>query len=207
MTFRPLVVVTALFTLATLSAPADATVVVVPELPELAQKTEVIVHATVTAQDVVKHEGHTVTRTTIAVRDGIKGAKEGDTLVIHQIGGTRDGQVTWIAGAHRFRVGEEMVLFAARWPKHGPAAIMPYGVGYGVFDIVEDPSGALVVREQIGDITTMKRGAEGKLERSHPTARSWISVDAFKDEVRGFLAGPPARDFKKPVRMTVGGGQ
>jgi hypothetical protein len=191
-----------------LAIPAAATVVLVPELPELAQKSDVIVHAVVTDQQVREEDGHVLTETTLLVSDPLKGAKANETLRIVQIGGTLNNRVSWIAGAHRFKKGEEMVLFAARWSKHGPDAIIPFGVGYGVFDIVEQPSGELQVLERIGDIESVKRDAKGHLVANPRTPRTWVSLSAFKDEIRGLLAAPApqsTRAWQPPQRLRVGG--
>ncbi len=181
--------------------PASATVVQIASLGAMAKKADVIVHVTVTDVSTSLVEGRLMTQTHLAVVDGIKGAKALDTLVIHQIGGDTDGHHAWISGARRFKTGDDFVLFGMRWPKHGPDAVIPYGVGYGTFDVVADPSGALVVQERIGDVVTYVVGADGKPSTQAPPApRSWSSMAAFEAEVRGLLRDEPTPTLVTPTR-------
>jgi hypothetical protein len=201
---RPVAV--ALLTLAaiscvTLAPAAAATVVIWPELPELAEKADVIVDATVTKVESVSDGGRMWTRTTLSVLDPVKGAKGGDTLVVHQLGGRVGDRQMWISGARKFEVGERFVLFGMRWSKGGDNGIIPYGVGMGVFDIVEDQSARLVVREYIGDVIAYRTTADGTREPAQPKARTWADADSFKSELRGLLATGRAPTLPKLQRM------
>lgn len=160
--------------------PSSATVVVMHSLEEMTQRSDVIVHARVADQRVErKGQVGIITLTEIEVIDGIKGAKDGDVLTIYQVGGSLDGQHAWIAGAHKHRVGEEMVLFAVR---HGDQ-IVSYGVGLGKFQVERDgtlPS----VREDLGDVAVMEKGLDGQLRYTTPEPRTAPSLDAFKEYIR-----------------------
>lgn len=160
--------------------PSAATVVVMHSLEEMTQRSEVIVHARVADQRVERREQlGIITLTDIEVIDGIKGAEKGDVLTIYQVGGSLDGEHAWIAGAHKHRIGEEMVLFAVR---HG-SQIVSYGVGLGKF--VVDREGKLPsVIEDIGDIAVMERGPNGELRYTTPEPRNSPSLDAFKEHIR-----------------------
>jgi hypothetical protein len=199
---RSSVLAVALVACGVLATPAKATVVVVPEMPELVSKVDVIVHAKVLAQTFAQEGGRVWTHTTLQVVDGLKGAKLGDTLVVHQLGGRMGDRQMWIPGAHKFAVGEELMFFGMRWAKGGADAVIPFGVGYGLFDVVADEAGRLVVREIVGDVVAYKQAADGTRAPTQLTPRAWPSVDAFKDEVRGLMQTERAGvGFTAPKRL------
>lgn len=179
--------------------PSAATVVVLHSLEEMTQRSDVIVHARVADQRVErKGEVGIITLTDIEVIDGIKGAKPGDVMTIYQVGGSLNGEHAWISGAHKHRVGEEMVLFAVR---HGEQ-IVSYGVGLGKF-LVERDGTVPSVREDLGDVAVMEKTADGQLRFTSPEPRTAPSLDAFKEHVRRAL-NAPAEGMraleKKPAR-------
>jgi hypothetical protein len=183
------------------AAPAAATVVVMHSLEEMTQRSDVIVHARVAAQRVERKEQlGIITLTDIEVIDGIKGAKPGDVLTIYQVGGSLDGEHAWIAGAHKHRIGEEMVFFAVR---HG-TQIVSYGVGLGKF-LVEHDGKVPGVREDIGDIAVMERGPDGELRYTSPEPRTAPSLDAFKERIRRADKAPlekPTDKLQEKAPMT-----
>lgn len=168
--------------------PSSATIVVLHSLEEMSQRSEVIVHARVADQRVVRQaDVGIVTLTDIEVIDGIKGAKAGDVLTIYQVGGSLEGDNAWISGAHRHRIGDEMVLFAVR---HGER-IVSYGVGVGRFLVERDgtvpstaPNAMPSVREDLGAVAIMEKDANGQLRYTSPEPRTASSLDAFKEQVR-----------------------
>src|SRR4051812_25727113 len=99
-----------------IAAAAHATQVVALSLPELGARADVVVHARVIEQRVVDAGAvrgtRTATLTTLLVLDADKGAHAGDRLVVYQPGALDGVRVRWIDGAHRFTIGDEVVLFA-----------------------------------------------------------------------------------------------
>ncbi len=181
---------------------ARATVVIIPTMEEMVHRSEVIVHAVV--RDTVVEEdrpGRLVTLTSLEVLDGIDGAKVGDVLTVFQVGGERDGRVAWIAGAHHFRIGEELVLFAVRPPALAGRIVL-YGIGFGLFSVVDGVDGKHV--EEIGgDVVQVKRTAQGETFSPPPPPRRYESLDAFKTMLRGIRTGTlptlPAQALKRRV--------
>lgn len=162
---------------------ARATVVVVPSLEEMAAQAEVIAQVKVGAPRVeLDAKGRVITLTPIAVVEGVKGAKAGDALEIFQVGGLKDGKGSWIAGAHRFEQGQELVFIGMRHAR-APGSVIPYGIGYGLFEVRRDDFGVKVV-EVVGDVVTLERSADGKTRQGHPQARSYDSLPAFLELLR-----------------------
>lgn len=185
--------------LLTLAMPSEATVVVVHDLEEMSRRAEVIVHARVADQRVLKEEGRIITLTDIEVIDGLKGAKAGDVLTIYQVGGTLDGVTAWIAGAQRYEVGEEMILFAMR---HGER-IVSYGVGVGKFNVIYDGALRKVV-EDIHGVVEMRREPSGEVRMVPPQPRVFPSLDRFKEEVRRHTRKESLPRVMKPTRRMLG---
>ena len=189
---RNLVIAATVVAVASLAgAPAArATVVVVPTLEEMAVASDVIADARVLDQLVKKDElGRILTLTRVTVVDGLKGAKTGDTLEIFQLGGNLDGKNAWIVGAQHFQKGERFVIFAARHPSGGPASIVPYGIGFGVFDVVTDngPVKNPRVQEVVGDVVSLSKSDDGAVHEKSPDVRTFDSLPAFKETIQRAL--------------------
>jgi hypothetical protein len=192
MAFRPLVARLALLTALALGTPAAATVVVVPTMEEMTHRSDVVVHAVV--RDVVVEEptpGRLITLTSLEVLDGLSGAKTGDVLTVYQVGGEKNGRVAWIAGAHRFVVGEELVVFAVR-PAALEGRIVPYGIGFSLFRVVDGIDGRHV-DEIGGDVVQLQKTVEGGTQMAAVTPRTYPTLDGFKAMVRNILAGTNPR--------------
>ena len=176
---RPFVrLVLAVLTLCSIAAPARATIVVVPTFDEMAIASEVIAYARVVDQRTMREQNRTMTYTTLEVKDGWKGVKTGARLDVVQVGGEWDGKSAWIVGAHRFHKDDELVFFGMRNRFRGNNIVMPYGVGFGLFDVVDDLTGPKVI-ESIGDVAT----PEGR----KPEVRRYDSLAAFKETVHEAL--------------------
>ena len=181
---------------------AQSTVVVMHSLEEMTRRSEIVVEARVADQRVVEEDGRIITLTDIEVIDGLKGAKPGDIMTIYQVGGTLNGTRMWIEGAHRYEIGEQMVLFGVR---HGER-VVSYGVGLGKFRIVYD-GGFQTVVEDLNGVVVMKPGTQGNAEFQAPAPRNFPSLAKFKTEVRqwvsvaGHLQRMPAKTILQPRRL------
>jgi len=190
---------------ATWAPSAQATVVVVPELEELTHRSEVVIQAVVRDVVTFKDErGRLITETSLEVLDGIRGAKAGDIVPVQQLGGSLDGHEAWIAGNHRFKVGEEVVFFGVRLPKDR-RIVIPYGVGFGIFHVVDDVNGRHVVEIGSGDVTRMVRTPDGGSKMEPVQPRHFDNLDAFKVRLRTILAGQntPALPQKRMLRPAL----
>jgi hypothetical protein len=197
---RPLLSAVVVAALVAVSAPAHATVVVVPTMEEMTHRSDVVVHCVV--REVVVEEdrpGRIVTLTSLEVLDGIAGAKTGDVLTLFQVGGEKDGRVAWISGAHHFVVGEELVVFAVQPPALN-GRIVPYGIGFSVFAVKDGVDGKHI--EEIGgDVVQLQRTADGASKMSAVEPRRFETLEGFKAMLRGIRAGTnPTLPLKKVLR-------
>jgi hypothetical protein len=179
----------------TTAVPAEATVVRVPPLAQMAQRSDVIFEGTVQAQEVVEEGGRVLTLTTFLINDGIKGVKTAEQVVVSQVGGEGKQHRAWIAGAHRFSVGERLVFFGVRLQKN-PQRVIPYGIGFGLFR--EQPDG---VAEITGDVANAVQGPDGTTSFSPVAPKRFVSMAAFKAEIAAALERPlePAGRIKSPT--------
>lgn len=169
------------------SSGAAATVVLVPTLADMTHRSDVVVHAVVRDQQVLeKRKGKIVTRTVLQVVDALAGAKDGDLVTVEQIGGSLGDRQMWIAGAHRFKVGDEVVFFGSKIHGAGGDYVVPYGIGFGIFDVKDDVDGKHAV-ERGGDVVQLVRNAEGRTETKPVTPRHFSSLDAFKADLQAIL--------------------
>jgi hypothetical protein len=169
------------------TTPTLATVVVVPTLEEMAVASDVIAEVIVGDARVVRESpGRVVTYTTLEVVDAWKGAKAKDLLEVFQLGGNLFGKSSWIVGAHRFQKGERLVFFGVR--SQTRAAVVPFGIGFGLFQVKEDLTGAKVV-EIVGDVAAVAppaapHPAHGTpLPVTAPVQRRYDTLAAFKQMV------------------------
>ena len=197
---RPLLSAAVVSAFVAVSAPAAATVVVVPTMEEMTHRSDVVVHCVVREVTVEEDRpGRLVTLTSLEVLDGIAGAKAGDLLTLFQVGGEKDGRVAWISGAHHFVVGEELVVFAVQPPALN-GRIVPYGIGFSLFAVKDGVDGKHV--EEIGgDVVQLQRTPDGGSKMSAVEPRRFDTLDAFKAMLRGIRAGTnPTVPVKKVLR-------
>jgi hypothetical protein len=174
---------------ASLALPAAATVVVIPSMGELTRRSDVVVQAVVRGSETIKDDnGRTITVTSLEVLDGIRGRKAGDIVEVHQLGGILDGRQSWIAGAHKFVINEEIVFFGVKLPKD-PGVVVPYGIGFGIFRILDDVDGRHVHEIGGGDVSQLVRLPDGKTRMAPVSPRRFESLDAFKAMLRQSLEG------------------
>lgn len=178
------------------SSEASATVVVVHPLDEMAHRADVIVHAVVRSQEVVREDDRIITLTQIEVLDGIKGAKAGAVETIFQVGGKLDGEVVRVVGNSSFTVGEEMVYFAMR---HGDR-LVSYGVGLGKF-AVDRSTGEVKVREEFGDVVAVDP-KQPRAGTHKPTPRNVTSLSHLVAKIRADLAQPAPPQVNRPRLKT-----
>ncbi len=169
-----------------------ATVVVVPSLEELTHRSDVIVHAVVRDVVTMKDErGRLITETSLEVIDGVRGGKAGDVVPVHQVGGALGDQRAWIAGNHRFHVGEEVVFFGVHLPKD-PRVVVPYGIGFGIFAVTDDVDGRHAVEIGGDDVVQIVKSDKGDKKMLPVTPRHFDNLEAFKADLRSILAGANA---------------
>jgi len=186
---------------AALALPAAATVVAIPSMEELTRRSDVVVQGVVRESKTIKDDkGRLITVTSLEVIDGIRGRKAGDIVQIHQLGGLLDGQQAWIAGAHKFVLNEEIVFFGVKLPKD-PAVVVPYGIGFGIFRVLDDVDGRHVHEIGGGDVSQVLRQPDGTTKMAPVMPRRFESLDAFKAMLRQSLEGRDVPALPTMVRQ------
>jgi hypothetical protein len=163
-----------------------ATVVSVPSLEEMSISSEVIAEVVVGDAVVERDHGRIVTKTAVAVVDGWKGAKTGETFALWQLGGNLGDRAGWITGAKHFAKGEHLVLFADHHVNGPVDELVPFGIGFGSFTVAPPADGASAsgpVVEDVGDVVELtKTGSQV------PAVRRYASLESFKALVLRALA-------------------
>lgn len=170
------------------AAPVFATQVLPITLPEIARRSEVVVHATVTDQKVRWSEdgARILTLTTLKVIDPLKGESLPSEVLVYQVGGSLDGVVFKIPGAVSLRKGEEVVFFGARFK----TMVVSYGMGLGKY-LVDRSGKVAMVRPEFGDVAFVTRDSSG----------------GFLETAAPSQAGMPLAELKRLVRSGGKGGQ
>jgi hypothetical protein len=118
---------------------------IVPTDRDLVKRAEAIVIATaVESHSEIRDGGRIVTVATLQVESVVKGAVEGDTVQLAELGGAVEGRVTFIPGSPRYDAGKRYLVFL-RTNNFGEW--MTYGFALGKFEFVSDLRGReLLVR-------------------------------------------------------------
>lgn len=170
--------------LALSAAPARGTTVLDLPLPAMAQRAQLVVRGSVTAQKVEWDvNGKIVTRTFVRVARTLKGAAPRD-VVVRQPGGELDGMKMAVSGTARFEVGEDVVLFLeASEPVAGEYVLLT--MGGGKFAVKKSSQGTVLERSTTG-LTFARKGADGLLAPSGegPSTAPQVKYDEFLRQVQ-----------------------
>ena len=160
--------------------PASVLATIVYHIPthQMAQESDVIVHAEVESQSVQWSDDRRriLTLTTLKTIQSIKGPTNRKRFTIYQVGGTLDGITYNIPGALRFQAGEEIIFFGMRHQN----SLVSYGMGLGKFKIRSDGPFPVVIPEY-GDVQFVKR-EQGQLS---PMARPQPKPISLGDFIQG----------------------
>jgi len=173
----------ALLTLALLAlvTPAYATVMVEIPIEELIASSDAIVHAHVlrTGAQLETFEGHLEAHTIAELRidEWLRGTG-GERALIDEIGGTVEGNGSWIDGTPRYRDGEEVVVFLRRLPS---GAYRTVGMEQGRFDVVHTvtASGARTVVERDTSTLAFAAWVNGAMQVRDGALSPAVDYDSF----------------------------
>jgi len=168
-------------------AAAAATVVIPIDFRELVNVSTTIVHGRVTRvhTDWVDGRRSIQTFVTVAADEFLKGRLDG-TVTVAVPGGQIGRYKTVFVGAPEFREGDEVVLFLRAYG--GRQFIV--GLSQGAFRVAPDAAGRAVVTAPV----VMGQGGSDpqRIVRGDATRRP-LAVSAFRDLVKGIVAGGAAR--------------
>lgn len=179
---RPLMLLVAAVLLLA-ATPARATVLMFMSTQELTDQSTLVVEGTVLHQEVVELD-HLYTDTYVLVSGEVhKGtASPGQILIVRQIGGVTSGLSLLVAGMARFKLGEQVLIFAT--PAKGPKSegrLMVMGAALGKYTLNTDPDGIQRVRRDLSSASVANFGPNGQfkvgqanadLEKDRPTLKS-----------------------------------
>ena len=177
----------ALFLAVALPGVAHATVLVQLSTRQLAEQAEIVARGKVLSQRVVSEAGRLWTESTVRVEQRLKGtARRGQSLILRQPGGELGRLGMRVAGVARFRVGEEVLVFAQR----AGAVHIPLGMCQGKFEIRRDRSGLERVHRDLSGAGFVRFAPDGKMLLEHKTAPDpERPLSALLGEVRTALKG------------------
>ncbi len=171
---------------------AQATLVPRLSLEQLAAESELVVHGTVVRRwaDWGPSRKFIWTHHEVRVADMLKG-RPALSVIVSEPGGEIGEIGMAVAGAPRYCVGQEVVLFLDRTPL---GYLRGSGWGQGNFSIVESPADQTkrVRSAHVGaSLIELPRtaGAPLALTRTSPAALNGLSLDECKTRLRHLLAG------------------
>lgn len=154
----------ALALLVLIASPALSTTVLRFSVEELADRADVIVHATCTDVRGRETPDGVVTDIELQVIDAVKGATAGATFKLTTYGGSTGTRGTFIAGSPQFQVGEELLVFLDRPNRVGYR--MAIGMSQGKYTIREDAGRKVASRNLAGLVFVDPR--TGEVEEAGP---------------------------------------
>lgn len=184
---------------------ASAATVLRLDMQSLVANSTQIVEAEVTEVEARVENGRVYTYTTVSVQDAFKGASNGDTLTIRQIGGRTKNLATRVAGSPHFRSGERVIVFLEKPNAHAPPVIT--GMAQGKFHIALGPDNVTpYVVPYLGDLalSAPKQVQQGqsKALKASKTAKNTARFERVKPadlykRVRSL------QEFKQQIRDVV----
>lgn len=198
-----------LWTLLSLTA-AHATLVPRLSLEQLATESESVVHGTVVRRWAAWGPSRQFiwTHHEVRVVDVLKG-RAALTVVVSEPGGEIGDIGIAIAGAPRYEVGQEVVLFLDRTPI---GYLRGAGWGQGNFAVVESPTDrSRTVRSAHGGAALIEApqlvGAPPGVSRTAPASLNGLSVEECKKRLRRLLARFAAGESPTTPAPSKGGRQ
>lgn len=116
---------------------ASASTVLKLDLESLVANSAQILEGEVTRVEARVEDGKVFTYTTIQVKDGLKGAADGESVTIKQIGGRTETLATRVAGVPGFQAGERVVVFLEKLDANTLPVVT--GMSQGKFHVALGP--------------------------------------------------------------------
>lgn len=110
---------------------ALATSVVAFTETELMSRADVVVLGSIVSTQTVKISGWVSTLTVLQVHQGVKGAQEGDVVVLETPGGEYEGRTVVMTGAPHFHDGQMLLGFFERHDE----TLRPIGLNYSIYNV------------------------------------------------------------------------
>lgn len=162
-----------------------ATQVLRTSAEQMAQRSDMVLHARVVAQRVEwnTEKSRILTLTTLEIINSLKG-KAGKSIVVYQVGGSLDGVTYKIPGAIKLDKGEEIIFFGVRFRD----MIASYGMGLGKF-VVSRTGKSATVLPHYGDVEFVSRQSDGRIGNDTHGPDSPQSLTAFIARIKKAVKG------------------
>ncbi len=167
----------------TLAGLASATVVMRLDLPQVVQRSDVVMEGRVLSTRVEQDgRGLLFTTVTLSVDQGHRGSRAGDVFTFRMPGGELNGKRTHIPGLPRLQPGEDVFLFLTKTSSRGFR--VPVGLGQGTYRLTRDASGARRLNRSLVGLELVD-GTTGK-PVSLPEQQVQ-AYEAFREEVERLI--------------------
>ncbi len=174
-------VMLALTALAVAAAPAGATVTLALDLRELVTRADHVVVGRVVSQRARwDHRRRIVTDVTVEVQESMKGAGDGETIVVRRLGGAIGELGMRVEGEPDFADGERAVLFARRLSS---GVLRPVGMSQGVLPIRVDAGRELVLPGGAG-LSLVERLPDSRLVAAPAALRQPRPLEDLLGDIR-----------------------
>ncbi len=159
---------------------AGATVVESMDIATLSARSNTIVIGQVEATHTEWQRGRIVTLVDVRVAVPLKGGTNEDSVItVYQYGGRLDGVEQRVAGAARYFVGEDVLLFLDQRPELSNAR--PLGMSLGKFSIVPTDDGGLWAARDLDGLSFVE------IEQTASGKSRIVSASPPKDAASGVL--------------------
>jgi hypothetical protein len=173
-----------------LASPAQGTIALRLELPELTASADVVVRGRVTGE-VSRWDSsrrRIYTEVTVAVAEVYKGdARVGQEVVVTRLGGSVGGVGMRVAGEVSLAAGEESILFLRRHEAQRGARLTVVGMAQGKLTVLRDRRGVRVLPATGGSGLRLVAPTGGRLRRV-PTPPAVRPLAAVEREIRSLVA-------------------
>ena len=161
--------------------PAHGTQVIAAPIESLAERADAVVRGTVVLVEPKVVDGRVSTVVRVVVAEQLAGDAPGVVTLIAR-GGAGEDLTTWVAGADRYAVGDEVIVFLVR---RSDGYFESMSLSWSLFLLV-DPEWAV---RDVDGLTLLRRSDSGGHEL-HVPERSAVSVEELRARV---AAGRRAR--------------
>lgn len=194
---RTMLALVAALAVLSLAASAVASTVLKLDLESLVANSEQIVDAKVVDVSSKVEGGKVYTYTKLEVREGLKGASDGQTVVVKQLGGRTKELATWVPGVPHFQAGERVIAFLE---KPAPDAFsVVTGMSQGKFQIALGPDNVTpFVVPYLGDLALIEPSASEA--DSQASQRSALGEDTAQPQ---FQRAAPAELYKRVLPLDI----
>lgn len=193
---------------------ASAATVMRLDMQSLVANSDQIVEGEVTEVEARVENGRVYTYTTVLVADAFKGAENGESVTIKQIGGRTPDLATRVAGSPHFQSGERVIVFLEKSRADAPPVIT--GMSQGKFHIALGPDNVTpYVVPYLGDLALAAPAPSAvEAKKLEPSAQQEEPKTAAKlpQDASRFERAEPAvlyqrvstlKEFKQDIRRVV----